>query len=184
MYMDGQNQEYLETFEKRLEAGLTRICTSAALLGGEVLSSPDIDGKWDEYIKDYVADAVENFPSYPDAALSWAAYLGMGVANHWDRDWDLFRDDPYKSYYGSRGWDDMDERVTGTVLKLGDTELKKVSENLQNCSAAVQAFIRHEGIEPQTALGFYALVRAFSVMYRIGAAMELFRLGYKLVEAK
>jgi len=174
--------EYLDSFEKRLEAGLVKICGSTGVLSGELLSSPDIDGKWDDYIKDYVADAVGNFVQYPDAALSWAAYLGMGVASHWDRDWDLFRNDPYCSYYGPRGWDDMDEHVSGTILKLSEEEDKHISDTLKSCSMAVTAFIRHEGIEAQTALGFYALTRAYGVMFRIGEAIELRRLGYKLVK--
>jgi len=176
--------EYLESFEKRLEAGLSKICCSLGVLtetaNGALLGSSDIDSKWEDYIKDYVADAVENFDKYPDAALGWAAYLGMAVANHWDRDWNLFKDDSYKSYYGDQGWDNMDEHIVGLILKLQPVQAKKVSDALMSCSTAIQAFIRHEGIEAQTVLGFYALVRSYGVMFRVGAAIELQRLGYKV----
>ena len=37
-----------------------------------------------------------------------------------------------------------------------------------------------EGIEAQTELGFYVLVRTYSVLFRIGAAIELQRLGYTI----
>lgn len=174
-----EQQEYLESFEKRLEAGLVKICSSAGVLDGELLSSPDIDGKWEDYLKDYVADAVENYDEYPDAALCWAAYLGMGVAHHWDQDWSIFKDEPYKSYYGPRGWDDMDEHVSGIILKLGEDDDKRISSALKSCSMAITAFIRHEGIEAGTALGFYALARAYGVMFRVGGSMELKRLGYR-----
>ena len=88
--------------------GLMRVCSGAGLLGDELLSSEDIDSKWEEYIKDYVADAVDNFNEYPEAALAWAGFLGMGVAHNWDANWTFHRHDSYRSYYGNRGWDDMD----------------------------------------------------------------------------
>ena len=40
--------------------------------------------------------------------------------------------------------------------------------------------IRHEQIEPQSPIAFHVFARAIKVMYRIGAALELKRLGYKL----
>ena len=49
--------EELDRFEKTLEDGLIKICSMAGLTD-EIMMSPDIDGKWDEFIKDYVADAV------------------------------------------------------------------------------------------------------------------------------
>lgn len=174
-----EQQEYLDSFEKRLEAGLIKICTSAGVLSNDFLSSPDIDEKWEEYLKDYVADAVENYDSYPDAALCWPAYLGMGVAHHWDQDWSIFKNDKYTSYYGPRGWDDMDEHITGAILKLGEDDEKRIASALKSCSMAITAFIRHEGIEAQTALGFYALARAYGVMFKLGESIELKRLGYK-----
>ena len=175
--------EYLDRFEKILEDGLLKICQGAGLLDDEVLRTPDIDGKWDAYIKDYTADAVENFNSYPEAALSWAAFLGMGVAHDWDADWEAHKDDPYKSYYGSRGWDNMDEHILQDVLGLkpDSPESKKISDTLLSCALATLGLIRHESIEPQTDLGFYVLVRAYTVMFRIGAAIEIRRLGYKKV---
>ncbi|MCQ2172554.1 MAG: hypothetical protein MJZ17_07385 [Bacteroidales bacterium] len=36
-----------------------------------------------------------------------------------------------------------------------------------------------QDIETQTELGFYILNRCYSVMFRIGAAVELRRLGYR-----
>lgn len=182
--MDKQNTEYLDNFEARLEAGAIRICSSSGLIPDSKLAgSEDIDGKWEEYIKDYVSDAVRDFAEFPDAAISWAAFLGMAVANHWDRDWELFKDEPYTAYYGSRGWDDMDEHIVNDVLKLSAEQAKKVNSALQNCSQAIRAFLQHENIQVSTALGFYALVRVYGVMYRVGAAIELNRLGYKMVPA-
>ena len=68
-----------------------KICRGAGLVGDTLLQSDDIDDRWEEYIKDYVADAVENFNQYPEAAISWAGFLGIGVAHWWDMDWQEHR---------------------------------------------------------------------------------------------
>ena len=173
--------EFLDRFEKTLEEGLVKLCSGAGLLEGEVLSSTDLEEQWEKYVKDYVADAVENFNEYPQSAIAWAGFLGMAVANRWDRDWDLFKNDPYKSYYGSRGFDDMDEHILNDIVKLGDADAAKYSNALSSCAMATLALIRHESIEAQTAQGFYVLVRAYTVLFRIGVSLELKRLGYKKV---
>jgi hypothetical protein len=40
--------------------------------------------------------------------------------------------------------------------------------------------IRHEGIEPQSPRAYHVFARTVQVLYRIGASIELFLLGYKL----
>ena len=174
---------FYDSFETILENGLLKICRGAGLVGDTLLQSDDIDGKWDDYIKDYVADAVENFNQYPEAAISWAAFLGIGVAHWWDVDWQGHKDDPYRSFYGTRGWDDMDEHVLRDLLGLkpDGKEAKRISDTLLSCATATLGLIRHEGIETQTERGFFVLTRAYSVLYRIGAGIELQRLGYKAV---
>ncbi len=177
---------YLDNWEHLLEDGLLKLCRGAGLLEGEVLGSPDLEAEWNGYIRDYTADAVENFNSYPEAALSWAAFLGLGVAHNWDSDWGLYRDAPYSSYYGRRGWDDMDEHILRDLLRLplDSPEAKKISDTLLSCALATLGLIRHEGIETQTELGFYILTRSYTVLFRIGAAIELKRLGYKNVRVR
>ena len=127
-----------------------------------------------------MADAVLNFNEYPEAAIAWAAFLGMAVAHNWDTDWEAHKNDSYKSYYGSRGWDDMDEHILWELLCLPEQIGKKISDTLDSCALAALGLIRHEGIEAQTELGFYVLVRTYSVLFRIGAAIELQRLGYTI----
>ncbi len=173
----------LDRFEQLLEDGLLKICSGAGLLPGEVVRNPDLEALWDVYIKDYIADAVVNFNEYPEAALAWAGFLGLGTAWAWDADWQQYKDRPYRRWYGSRGWDDMDEHILRDVLglPLDSHEAKKISDTLQSCALAVLGLLRHEGVETQTSRGFYLLARAYTVLYRIGAAIELDRLGYKKV---
>ena len=42
-----ENKELLDNFEKTLQMGLMRVCSGAGLLGDELLSSEDIDSKWE-----------------------------------------------------------------------------------------------------------------------------------------
>lgn len=171
----------LDRFEQTLQDGLVKLCQGSGFLKEGLLETPDLEGKWDEYIKDYIADAVENFNEYPEAALAWAGFLGMGVANRWDVNWEEYGSKPYTYYYGSRKWDDMDEHILYDILKLDAEKGKKVSDMLDSCALACLGLIRHEGIESQTAEGFYCLARAYTVFYRIGASLELERLMYKKV---
>ena len=173
----------LDRFEQLLEDGLLKICSGAGLLPGELVRNPDLDALWDVYIKDYIADAVVNFNEYPEAALAWAGFLGLGTAWAWDADWQQYKDRPYRRWYGSRGWDDMDEHILRDILglPLDSHEAKKISDTLQSCALAVLGLLQHEGVETQTARGFYLLSRAYTVLYRIGVAIELDRLGYRKV---
>ena len=182
-------KEYLDGFQRTLENGLVKICSGAGVISDRITRSDDegalsvfisldIEGRWEAFLKDYVADAVQNFNQWPDAALAWPAFLGMAVANGWDKDWKNHANDSYTSFYGSRGWDDMDEHILYEVLHLGQEYGAKLSDVLLSCSQAVTGLLRHDGIEAQTETGFYCLVRAYGVMFRIGAAIELERLGY------
>lgn len=181
-----KDTEFYDRYEQILEDGLVKVCKGAGLIGDMLLRSDDIDGRWEEYIKDYVADAGENFNQYPEAAISWAGFLGMAVAHWWDVDWEGHKNDSYTSFYGQRGWDDMDEHALHDILglKLDSPEAKRISDTMLSCALATLGLIRHEGIETQTEQGFFVLSRSYSVLYRIGAGMELYRLGYKAVRIR
>ena len=169
-----------DRFEASLRKELIKLCTEYEMMNGQLLRSDDIDVKWDEFARDYMIDAVHEFNAYPEASLAWAAFLGMGVARHWDEDWRRHCSDKYVSYYGSRGYDDMDEHVLRDVLgyALDSDKAKAVSSMLSRCAALVLTLIRHEGFESQSVEAYYVLIRSVKVMYQIGASIELFRLGY------
>ena len=170
----------LDKFEQILQDGLLKVCRACSLLEADLLGSPDIDGKWDEFIEPYVGDAVVNFNGYPNAALGFAAYLGMGVAHRWDEDWLEYRDCKYQSFYGPHGFDDMDDNIVENILHLDPLVTEKVKSCFLSLVEATLGLISHEGIRTETEDGFYVLSRAYSVFYRIGASVELRRLGYKM----
>lgn len=174
-------KDYLDRFESRLEEDLLRLCTSYKKLNGVLLATDDVDNQWHVLAPEYMADAVLQIRDYPTVSVAWAAYLGLAVACGWDADWAICSQAPYSSYYGEQGFDDMDEHIVKEVLGLlpDGYEVRELEDIIRRCGEATVAFIRHEQIEPQSPMAFHAFARACKVMYRIGAAIELKRLGYK-----
>lgn len=175
------NQEYLERFENALQEELLRLCTSYKMLEGTLLSTEDIDAHWNKLAPEYMADAVPQVAEYPTVSVAWAAYLGLAIAYGWDTEWEKCVGTPYTSYYGEQGFDDMDENIVQHVLGLlpDGYEARALEDVFRRCGEATVARIRHEHIESQSPMAFYVFARACKVMFRIGAAVELKRLGYK-----
>ena len=175
------NKVYLENFESRLMNELLKICTQYRMLEGTLLSTEDIDARWHDIAPEYVADAVPNIADYPTVAIAWAGYVGMAVAHQWDEDWAKHCNDEYKSLYGPAGFDDMDENIVQNVLgfHLESLEAKNIEQMMRRLGETALTLIRRENIEPQSPMAFHAYARAIKVLFRIGAAIELKRLGYK-----
>jgi hypothetical protein len=64
-------------------------------------------------------------------------------------------------------------------LSLDSPEAIRMEDVMRGCAQTAITQIRHEQIEGQSAMAFHTIARACKVMFRIGAAMELKRLGYK-----
>ena len=175
------NKVYLENFESRITDELLRLCKQYAVLDGTLLATDDIDARWNVLAPEYMADAVPNIADYPTVAIAWAAYLGMAVACQWDGDWASHRNDEYKSYYGEQGFDDMDEHIVRDIIgfHLESQEAKKIEEMMRRLGETALTLIRRERIEPQSPMAFHVYARVVKVMFKIGAAIELKRLGYK-----
>ena len=175
------NTEYLREFESRIQNELLKLCTSYKFLEGSLLSSEDVEARWEALSLDYIADAVAQINEYPAVAVAWAGYMGMAVAHRWDDNWELYSNEEYRALYGENGFDDMDEHILRDIvgLPLDSQEAKNIEEMLRRCAYSLLSLIRHENIEPQSPMAYYTFARAAKVMYRIGAAMELKRLGYK-----
>lgn len=175
------NKVYLENFESRITDELLRMCKQYGVLDGTLLASDDITARWDALAPEYMADAVPNIADYPTVAVAWAGYIGMAVAHQWDGDWAAHCNDEYKSYYGSQGFDDMDEHIVRDVIgfHLESREAKAIEDMMRRLGETAVTLIRRERIEPQSPMAFHVYARVVKVMFRIGAAMELKRLGYK-----
>ena len=179
------DHELLDRFETQLVDELLRLTTSRMLLDGTLLSSEDIDYRWHELAPEYMVDATREIAQYPTVAVAWAAYLGMAIANGWDKDWATSQKAPYKSFYGADGFDDMDEHIVRDIigLNLESDAAQWIEKTIRVCAQTAISRIRHEGIEPQSPMAFHIFARATKTMFRIGAAIELKRLGYKFEKA-
>lgn len=175
--MDG-----FEQYESRLTDRLVELCNSRGLLDGRLLSSPDIDLRWDSIATEYAGDAVREFNGYPEVVLAWSAYIGMAVACWWDKDWNRYKNQGYSSLVGERGFDDLDEHVTRDILKLplNSAKAKEVASNLAFLAAGAYSFMMHQGVEFQSVDAFKMFRHTLYAMYRIGASLELKNLGYKM----
>ena len=67
-------------------------------------------------------------------------------------------------------------------LSLDSKQAQDIEAIIRTCAQTAVTLIRREQIEPQSPMAFHVFARAVKVMYRIGAALELKRLGYKFEE--
>ncbi len=175
-------QEYLDNYESNLMEGLVNICKGEKVFDGRMPASPDITEKWDSISPSYIKDALREVNDYPTVALGWAMYVGMGVAHYWDLDWNIYgrHENLYEHLRDKRGFDYLDEVVRGEILGLSGGDFNKCEDFVRKCAQYVQDKIRHEQIENSSVLAFYVFTRSVYVLYQIGAAVELARLGYKM----
>ena len=176
-----ENAKYYETYEENLLQEMLRMCTSLGMLDGELLNSEDIDQKWKEWAPEYIAEALPEVNTYPEFAIACAGYAGMAVAQWWDEDWGCHHGTAYEALHGPRGFDDMDEFIVQNILglTLDSVDAKQIMNILLCCAQKATTFIQHEHIEAQTIKAFHIFARTVKVMFRIGAALQLKRLGYK-----
>ena len=177
-----ESVQYYDTYEENLLREVLRMCTSLGMLDGELLASEDIDQKWKEWAPEYIAEALPEVNSYPEFAIACAGYAGMAVAKWWDQDWGRHHSAKYETLHGPRGFDDMDEYIVQNILglTLDSVEAKQIMNILLCCAQKATTFIQHEHIEHQTVKAFHIFARTVKVMFRIGAALELKRQGYKI----
>ena len=75
----------------------------------------------------------------------------------------------------------MDEYIVQNILGLSleSPDAIRFEEIMRGCAQSAISQIRHEQIEAQTTRAFYIFARTARVMFRIGASLELKRLGYR-----
>ena len=171
-----------EKFREDLTAHLLEVATGNGYLNGILLNTPDLDEAWQRYAPSFYPDAVREFNGYPEFCLACAGYLGMAVAHLWDKDWTKYRETPYRFFQGERGFDDMDDHILKDILGLlpDGKQAQQITSLMQTCAQTAVTFIRQEKIEPQSPRAFYVYARTVQVMFSIGAAIELHRLGYEM----
>ncbi len=174
--------EFLNRFEEQLTQQLLRLCTAARALSGQLLETPDFEAVWPEVCTPYLGDAVPEIAKYPTVAIGWMGFVGLAIAQRWDSDWSVATEDPHALYPAllAQGFDALDDYVLDHVLAITDAEERaQLHQLVRTCAEAAHAALRREGIEPQSPMAFHTYVRTLHVMYRLGIALQLHRLGYK-----
>jgi hypothetical protein len=182
--MEKEQIEYFDTFEQNLQIEMLKLCTSHKMLDGVLLASEDIEERWKEYAPSYMADSVSQINTFPAAAIAWAGYIGMAVAQWWDIDWERYASEPYETLHGERGFDDMDEHIVRDILGIAlDTpEAEKIEDMVRTTAEWAQSLIRKEGIEAQSVMAFHIFARTTKVMFEIGVSVQLRKMGYNYVK--
>jgi len=173
--------EELDIFEANLQDTLLKVCSSLGMTGDTLLASEDIDSKWKEFAPEFMVDAVKNVNSYPEFTIACAAYAGMAVAKWWDEDWGKHHSEEFAALLGDRGFDNMDDHIVTDILgyALDSAEAGALVKMMECLTQAAWNFVRRSAVEAGTADAFHALARTSRVMFRIGAGMELKKLGYR-----
>ena len=179
--MNDKELEYFDNYENSLLEELKGIARSFGMMGDELLSSDDINKKWESFAPDYIADALKSINEYPEYTIGCAAYIGYAVAKWWDSDWGKGHNAKYSSLFGERGFDDMDDFIMQTILghDLKSTEAGVLSNITLVLAQASMDRIRKEHIESYSVKAFYILFRTLNAMFKIGASIQLKRMGYK-----
>lgn len=174
-----EDKVYLEIFEARLKES---ILLPVNELQGDFIITDDILMQWERLQQDYIADAVTQIADYPEVSVAWAAYLGLAVAEGWDRDWEKLSQMPYSAFYGQQGFDDMDDNilVNHLRLKLDSKEAQGYVTIFRTCAKIATTSIRREQIPPQSPLAYHCFVIVCKLMFNLGASLRLKHLGYSL----
>ena len=177
---------YLDTFEKNVKMALFEYLHQHQRIDERMPDAPDIEEQWHDIAEAYMPDGVREFQGYPLVSLGWMMYVGMAVAKLWDTDWEntIKKDNIYTYLRDLRGFDCMDEVIREDILGLKGEAYKAEEKIVGDCAQIVLNLIRHEQIEPSTPLAYHAYIRALHQLYLMGAATELFRLGYKMTKVQ
>ncbi|NPD80580.1 hypothetical protein HPS57_01090 [Prevotella sp. PINT] len=177
-----ENKEYLDKFEEGIHKAVYLLLLRGNLIDERMPDMPDIDSQWESIATEYLPDGIREFQNYPLVSLGWMMYVGMAVAHLWDKDWvkALGAGNLYTYMRSLRGYDLMDEAIREKVLNLKGEKYNAVEKIVGNCSQTALDILRKENIEPGTPMAFHAYLRTLKEMYRLGAATELFRLGYRM----
>ena len=174
-----EDKTFLETFETHIKEALLLPVPD---LDGDFILTDDITQQWERMQQEYVADAVTQIADYPEVSVAWAAYLGLAVAEGWDRDWEKLAQTPYSDFYGQQGFDDMDDNIlmNHLGLSLDSEEAQRYVSLFRTCAKIATTSIRREQIPPQSPLAYHCFVMVCKLMFNLGASLRLKHLGYSL----
>lgn len=184
--MTEQQHDLLNKYEEQLRQTLVERLSERKLLEGRLLEVEELNEKWHDAAPSYMADAVPEIAKYPLVAIAWAMYEGMGIAALWDKEWKRYEsvEDIHKMLTEPRGFDCMDEYITEILLTtpLGTPEAEKLEDMVRSTAEIAHMLIRKEQVEAQSVMAFHVFARTTKVMFEVGVAVQLRRMGYNYVK--
>ena len=184
--MNEQQHELLNKYEEGLRKMVTEFLTQQKELEGQLLEVEELKDKWKSSAPSYMADAVPEIAKYPLVAIAWAMYEGMGAAVLWDKEWNRYEsvEDFHKMFCEPRGFDEMDEYITEILIgiPLESEEAAKFEDMVRSCAERALSLIRKEQVEAQSVMAFHVFARTTKVMFALGVAVQLRRMGYNYVK--
>ena len=183
-----EQEAYLEQYTSELQPLLLQLAQQEGFLRGPLLETADLDELWPALAQPYMASAVPDFEQYPLVSLGWMTFVGMAMPVLWDEDWQRYQplgSALYTQLRDARGWDELDEYVLEDVLGMlrGSEEAKRYTDLVRRLAELALTQLRHENAEPSSPMAFQLYARTLFGLYRIGVALGLARLGYKLTQA-
>lgn len=174
----------MKEFENKLHTVLSGFLQQHDLIDKTFPQNADIEEKWVPLAESYMADGIREFSNYPMVSLGWMMYVGMAVAKFWDEDWNVFNniDDLYLYMREKRGYDLMDEYIREMVLGLQGDDFNATEQLVQTCAECMYSMLHHENFEPGTEKAFRGYVACLHQLYLMGAAVQLYRMGYKMTK--
>lgn len=76
----------------------------------------------------------------------------------------------------------MDEYIRGEVLLLKGDDYVATEKLVGECASRVYNMLQRENIEPATPAAFTAYVSCLHMLYLVGMAMQLKRMGYHMTK--
>lgn len=170
------------TFEEKIHESLYQYLLSQNEIDTRFPDAIDIEDKWPSIGQSYMVDGIREFRDYPTVSLGWMMYVGMAVAKFWDEEWEIYGnlEDLYLYLRDKEGFDSMDEYVRRDVLQLHTPDYDTTEALVQSCAEMAYSTLRHENIEPGTQQAFEAYIACLHQLYLMGAAVQLYRMGYKM----
>lgn len=171
-------------FEEKFKEDLTTYLQEKELVDKILPDTTDMEEKWEGIAEAYLPDGMREFAAYPTVSLGWMMYVGMAIAKYWDEDWELYNkvENLYTYLRDRIDYDHMDDYICEKVLLLTVEEHKEVADIVGKCAARTNSLLRHLPIFPGSSEVFHAYVAALHQMYFMGVAMQLKRMGYRMIK--
>ena len=172
-----------QAFEDKISQDLRSYLLLRNEIDAKFPQAIDIEEKWVAIGQSYIPDGAREFRNYPSASLAWMMYIGMAVAQFWEDDWEKYskKADLYLYLRDKEGYDTMDEYIRRDVLGLKGEAFTATEALVQECAERTHSALCRENIEPGTTEAFAAYVSCLHQLYLSGMAVQLKRLGYRMV---